>query len=439
MPEHRTSALGRILAGLLATAVLAASNGGHARSLTGPAEPVPEEYFGLHIHRSVPTPRFPQPAVWPTFQFGSWRLLNALVSWPQLEPAKGTRDFSVLDGIVGLAAEKRIDLLYPFFLTPTWASARPAEASIYNQPGWSAEPRDLADWRAHVESVVRRYRGRVRGYEIWNEPNHAGYYTGTMDDLIVMVKAAHDVIRALDPDAIIVSPAATGVRGVTWLEEFARKGGLRFADVVGYHFYVGTPEAMVDLAEKVRAILVRYGEGEKPLWNTEAGWRIRDVRPAPKPHLPPGERRILSIEEGGAYTARAFLLMWTAGVPRSYWYGWDTPDMGMTDPDGQTVKPNAAAYRSVREWMLGTRVRRCESDPEGLWICELLTAQGHVHRAVWSTQGHRRIVLRQSWNVVSVSRLDGSDRPPNEAAEFVSGTPILLRSTPRSTQAPRPN
>ena len=54
--------------------------------ITGPSEPVPLHYFGLHIHRAVPTKRFPQPSVWPTITFGEWRLLNALVSWPQIEP-----------------------------------------------------------------------------------------------------------------------------------------------------------------------------------------------------------------------------------------------------------------------------------------------------------------------------------------------------------------
>src|SRR5512138_1206446 len=61
------------------------------RATPGSARPVPREYFGMHIHRADSgTP-------WPAAHFGSWRLWDANVGWPELEPARGEWNFKQLD------------------------------------------------------------------------------------------------------------------------------------------------------------------------------------------------------------------------------------------------------------------------------------------------------------------------------------------------------
>src|SRR5438477_10100652 len=63
--------------------------------------PVPESYFGLHIHRAVPTTRFPVTSAWPDVGFYGWRLWDSGVSWPAREPSRGQFSFATLDSIVG--------------------------------------------------------------------------------------------------------------------------------------------------------------------------------------------------------------------------------------------------------------------------------------------------------------------------------------------------
>ena len=49
---------------------------------------------------------------------------------------------------------------------PAWSRA------IGNAEGWTmAPPDDLEDYGDFVYAVVSRYRGRIRYYQIWNEPN----------------------------------------------------------------------------------------------------------------------------------------------------------------------------------------------------------------------------------------------------------------------------
>src|SRR5438034_7131221 len=52
--------------------------------------PIPSVFFGLHIHRGGLIP-------WPVAPFGTWRLWDANVVWPWLEPKKGEWHLNALD------------------------------------------------------------------------------------------------------------------------------------------------------------------------------------------------------------------------------------------------------------------------------------------------------------------------------------------------------
>jgi endo-1,4-beta-mannosidase len=205
-----------------------------------------------------------------------------------------------------MAQEHNQDLLMTLGLTPRWASARPQEPSGY-QPGFAAEPVDIGDWRAFVTAVTTRYKGRLHYYEIWNEPNLKQFWSGNVDQLLALTREASQIIHNIDPQAIVVSPPATSGYGVKWLTEFLSKGGGQYVDVIGYHFYVADqpPEAMVPVIRQVQQTMADNGVGNKPIWDTEAGW----FKPNPFP----------SAELGAGYAARAFILNWAAGVQRFYW------------------------------------------------------------------------------------------------------------------------
>src|SRR5690242_2605874 len=68
---------------------------------------IPLTYFGLHIHRVAQTqPWYPygdKITPWPSIKFGSWRLWDAYVGWPSLEPERGKWNFQTLDKYVSLA------------------------------------------------------------------------------------------------------------------------------------------------------------------------------------------------------------------------------------------------------------------------------------------------------------------------------------------------
>ncbi len=172
----------------------------------------------MHVHHAA------SGTSWPAVSFADWRLWDAGVTWPQLEPARGKWDFNLLDRYTQLAAERNVDILLTLGLTPAWASARPNEPSAYGK-GNAAEPRQLADWEEYVRIVATRYKGVIHNYEIWNEPNVKGTFTGNPQAMVELSRAAYRVLKSVDPTITVVSPAATAGDGAAWLDEYLHRGG----------------------------------------------------------------------------------------------------------------------------------------------------------------------------------------------------------------------
>jgi GH35 family endo-1,4-beta-xylanase len=379
-----------------------------AVQLTPPAQPIPATYFGMHFLAGNNP--------WPSVPVGAWRLWDTSTRWPDLEPSQGRWQFTGLDKDLGLAQQHNTDVLLTLGVTPQWASAHPDVKSGWQQPGLTSEPRSLDDWQALVRQVATRYKGRIHAYEIWNEPNLKQYWMGNTDQLIALVRSAHDVIKSIDPDALVVSPAATTSAGVGWLDEFLSKGGGQYVDVIGYHFYVfpQPPEAMTDLIQRVKQTMSKNGVGNKPLWCTELGWS--DPKPFPSDDL------------AAAYVARSYTLGWAAGVSRLYWYAWDNhkwASLQMTEADNQTLKPAGQADGVIQQWLADSRMDYCNKSDDNTWSCQL-ERDGAKKWIVWNASGGRDFSVPSSWHVTSASGLLGQSQAIRGSKIRIDISPILL-------------
>lgn len=362
-----------------------------AADLAGPTAAIPESYFGLHIHHLDSVP----PTPWPSMAVPEWRLWDAGVNWPDLEPNKGHWQFERLDRYISLAQEHGVGLLLPLGGSPSWASARPEVLSNYS-PGFTAEPTHIEDWRTYVTTVVTRYKGRIQAYEIWNEPNLKNFWTGTTEQMVTLTNEAAKIIHSVDPHAIVVSPSPTTGFGLPWFSEFLQAGGAQFVDVIGYHLYPDsastTPEELVTLVQRIRRVMADHSLGNLPLWNTESGW----LKPA----------RFDSDELAAAFLARAYILAWVAGVERFYWYAWDNRSMAIVTYNEENHMPTPAgyAYQIMEQWLVGARMNRCTESADHTWTCEL-NRSGKKEWIVWNTQGSMTFDPPAAWRVRSVTPL----------------------------------
>jgi hypothetical protein len=404
---------GRIaIASVLSVVLTAASTAqDHAAiSLNPPSRPIPAEFFGMHFHHLGGTTQ------WPDVPVAQWRLWDAYVAWPNLEPAKNRWQFKTLDAYIGLAREHHVGLVLPLGLSPAWASARPLEKSTY-QPGFAAEPRDMEDWRTYVRTVARHCAGKIQAYEIWNEPNLKQFWSGTVDQMVQLTREASLIIRSVDPQATIVSPSATQDRGTDWLAEFLKEGGGEFVDVIGYHLYVAPqpPEATIALVSTIRRMMKESGISEKEIWNTEAGWFL------PKP---------FPTDLAAAYLVRDFIVNWAAGVERLYWYAWDNHgwvSLQTTESDSRTLTPAGQAYGVAFRWLVGSRMSGCSHNGEQTWTCEF-EREGNRQRIMWNAAGPRTIRLPREWHVQNMELLSGEREPISGEELAIGPAPILLLS-----------
>ncbi len=405
----------------------------------GPAAaqfPVPahDPYFGMHIHRADAG------TAWPTAPLGAWRLWDLGARWPELEPQPGRWQFERLDRYVALAGLTRVDLLLPLGSSPAWASARPQEKSSYGL-GQAAEPARLDDWRRYVRTVAERYRGRIRHYEIWNEVNDKGFYTGSPEKMVELTCAAHAILHAVDPDNRLVSPSFIGAGSEPeQLERFLRLGGKACVDIVAYHFYVPhrEPEEIVPLVQRVRTAMQRQGLAHLPLWNTESGWWLANADGTDRIGADKRWRRVDS-GEGAAVVARTLILGRWAGLERFYWYAWDNRRLGLIEPDGR-LKPAGRAYATVARWLQGA-TPDCSSsahpgsDPAATahptWVCQLPpAADGRRRRIAWTRHASDRptYTLPAGERLRAVEQLDGGAAVADGRTYTLAYEPVLLFS-----------
>jgi len=331
---------------------------------------ITSRFFGMHVHRAV------EGTAWPAVPFGSWRLWDAHVTWADIEPGQRTWNWTRLDAYVALAQAHDVEILLTLGMTPQWASSQPnlqADTGLGYPQGAQAPPVRLEDWTDYVRTVALRYRGRIRYYEIWNEPNQSAFYRGSPQQMAELSKAAYGVLKAVDSANVVVSPSANcDEAGRLWLSRFLAAGGATFADVIGGHFYVMPrgPEAMVQEIEQVQSLL-RSFHLHKPLWNTEAGWG------------PPST--FSSESEEAAFVVRTLLLNAAAGVERVYWYAWDNSNwvrLKLADPLTGKTRGAGLAYAELYQRLVGARVDECRARGS-IWSCTI-QADDERWQILWS-------------------------------------------------------
>lgn len=395
--------------------------------LKGSTKVIPKSFFGMHIHRADTT------TTWPVAKFGTWRLMDTYVVWFNLEPEKGKWDFRRLDRLVEMAEKNKVEVLLPLGMTPAWASSRPTENSAYGL-GHAAEPASMDDWRNYIRTVAQRYKGRIRYYEVWNEPNLHHFFTGDMAKMVELTRIAYEEFKKVDSGIQIVSPSATGnsSKYVKWLDNFLISGGGRYVDIIAYHLYVDNkPEEMLEIIREVRQVMKMNKVDNKLLWNTESGWRIENGDGSPD--VPAFNYwKKLDHSNAGPYIVRSHVIAWAAGVERYCWYSWDHGMLGFIEPTTKVMKQHAvSAYAKTIKWLQGSVVKGCNKSGM-IWSCALTDQKGRNVWLVWSDEEKAYSWnIPKDWYVTELESLDGSMYVIDmnrRTTLLINQSPLLLRA-----------
>lgn len=381
-----------------------------------PAGPLSSTFFGMHIHRPD--------IAWPSVngRLGTVRIWDAGAQWADIAPAKGVFNWEVLDDHVSRARANGADVIMNLGRTPAWASARPSEPSAYG-PGQAAEPALDQYWQDWVRAAATRYQGKIRYWEVWNEPNDAAFFSGSAAKMVDLARQAYFILKTSNPDNQVLSPSPYNLN---YLDYYLSLGGGDYADVIGYHFYLSeAPEALATwYIPSVRAILTQHGQASKPLWNSEGGY-LRPAIPGPK---------TLSDETGAAYLARIYLLNWAGGISRCYFYAWDNhsaTNIELTQADNVTLTAAGVAYRELSGWLLGAQLNDLRVDEAGVWTLTFdhpTNGRGYI---AWHPTETQVFDLPAAWQVQTMHWLTGTRVSLGGQRRLSVGPgPVLLDSSP---------
>jgi hypothetical protein len=373
---------------------------------------IPADYFGMTMNY-IGLQNFPQSSAqnsWPDFDFGGVRLWGAIY-WAQINPAPGIYNWARFDAILDAAAKHHVDVIFTLAFTPRWAATE-KDAEPFFSRGGSSPPADPASWQDFIRAAVARAAGRIRYWEIWNEPEDPKYYSGDVATMVELQKSAFETIKAIDPSLMVLTPSSIGsVEGFKWTSKFLAAGGGQYADILAFHGYWDHPDAepVVDIIRRFKDLYAANGLAGKPIWDTEAGW----------------QSTMFDEERQAGFIARSYLLRWSLGINRFYWYAYEGGggNFGKLWDPGRGLLLPGVAYRTVHHWMVGATVKGALEHHGSVWSLALRLSDGRHAIAVWDVAGRSRYALPANYD--RYQRLDGQDAPIVNGTVEIGSQPIL--------------
>jgi hypothetical protein len=197
-------------------------------------------------------------------------LLRISFGWDGIESARGKYDWLFWDDFVRIAVDEYGITLIPYVCyTPSWNST--GDTTNF----WNHTPVDYEAFGTFMETIVNRYKSRIKTWELWNEPDIDAYWSGTSADLAKLTKIGAQAVRRADPGAKVV--LAGLAHRTEFLRELLRDHGISpFVDVVNCHSYFetwsGEPlEKIPDYVNTIADIIHEYGTHQS-IWMAEVGY-----------------------------------------------------------------------------------------------------------------------------------------------------------------------
>lgn len=364
--------------------------------------PIPLSYFGMHIQNDSNS--------WPALPIGSRRLWDSGATWSGINTGSGQFNWTAFDAIVARTTANGADIVFNLGTAPAWAVTNPKASPCAYGDGTCSPPREEY-WTAWITAVVGHAAGRVKLWEIWNEPNDSSFWSGDIQTMVALARDAYRIIKSIDPTAKVLTPAVysqpTGATlpgdGVLWMLEFLRQCSVPpagsttappCADILAYHGY---PVNWVEIGDETLMAqrVIQTSQGNVPLgvidpasypllaeqaiinvqkykniaatyrleavWSTEGGLGVWLKNNYGTDGQFPScqavdcltnpnylQNRQLSAE----YVVKTTMLMQAGGLERSYWYAYDNIAYGyLWGGQGTSLNGAGTAYALLGQFV----------------------------------------------------------------------------------------
>jgi len=216
--------------------------------------------------------------------------VRAYLNWGDFEPTRGTLsvpwayDYGRAIDRLRASGHKIVIVVSG---APSWATGSSDPHAI---PRDSAAFGRFADaYASFMGRLAAHFRGRVAAWEIWNEEDSDGWWSGAPQPgrYARLLRGAHDAVKAADPAAKVVVGGLTG-NNYQFVDDLYRNGARGSFDAVGvhtdiacdtaspYHYFRESNGRVSRWSflgwQSVHDVMARHGDGDKPVWLTEVGW-----------------------------------------------------------------------------------------------------------------------------------------------------------------------
>ncbi len=163
---------------------------------------------------------------------------------------------------------------------PKWAVDDKIISSEVSRRKDLAFPR-MDVWRKYVYELAKRYKGRIKAWEVLNEPDGWGLKPELYQQYM---QAAYEEAKKADPDCMIIAGSTTsdfGLIPLPWTRAIMDTDGYKHFDAISIHMYSTTmPERTLGGAENflklIRDGLIQHGR-DIPVWHTEKSHTVKEL------------------------------------------------------------------------------------------------------------------------------------------------------------------
>jgi len=347
------------------------------------AQPDPDSFFGDHINSW--SSQFLDQAV--RLGQGWVRNHNMLQAtwWIKVQPEPGAFVWTESDRLVDAHLARGIQILGQLFSVPYWADAN-GKAVKFNGYPPPILPQ-LGPWENYVYETVKHYKGKIKYWEVMNEPEVGIFWAGSPEEFARTVQVACQAAKRADPNCIVMVGGFT-TPAWKWHEAAARAGAFKYADAISVH--CGNNSAPPEISRKELTALMEHfnrlstqfePHKKLPLWSTEGGspygswldgYEVKDQ----------GEQRITPKEwqKSAIRTVQGEALLLEKGFVKHFTYIQNEGN-AVSMHEGNTLDfnnaptPKLMARRAMAAMIDGTRFAATLSRPEGRFQASLFAGK----------------------------------------------------------------
>ncbi len=306
---------------------------------------------------------------------------------------------------------------------------------FYDSGGYPSSELAQQAFCRYAEFIARRYKGKVKIFEVWNEWDNGcgmkGRSGGSPEVYAKLLKKVYKQLKAINPECIVlggaVSGAGIGDKTEGWVKRILQAGALDYMDGFSIHPYTYSSacetyfNSFPQSVDKLEKILRKYNRGkDKPIYITEMGWTTSSI----------GN----DTNKQAAYLARFLLLAKTRKCIKGVWIYNLTDCVGY---EGHWWTPQAAqrnfgiirqdytpksAYWAVRDLSglirRGRFIGRMNIGDSSIFAMQFELADKQLI-AIWTTKENGL------WRIIFESK-DGNKRHPVLYQKVGHGRPVRI-------------